>query len=62
MYQKEFDFWNNEKKHLNNREKAFYVKEREIWYCSLGVNVGYEIDGKHEQFEKIKNKLIELIK
>jgi len=23
--------------------------EREIWWCSVGVNVGHEADSKHEQ-------------
>ena len=28
------------------------MHEREIWWCSLGVNVGHEEDGKNEQFER----------
>ncbi|GAB2024346.1 type II toxin-antitoxin system PemK/MazF family toxin [Lactovum odontotermitis] len=51
-YVKDFDNWNKEKKLLNDRKKFFYFKERQIWWCSFGVNVGYEIDGKHEQFER----------
>jgi mRNA interferase MazF len=31
-------------------EKLF--REREIWWCSLGANVGYEQDGKHNRFER----------
>lgn len=31
-------------------EKIF--KEREIWWCSLGANVGFEQDGKHDRFER----------
>jgi mRNA interferase MazF len=52
MYRKEFDKWNAEKKDINRRDKIFYFKERQIWWCSFGVNVGYEIDGKHSQFER----------
>ncbi len=26
--------------------------ERDIWWCSLGENIGYEQDGKHENFER----------
>jgi mRNA interferase MazF len=26
--------------------------ERDIWWCSFGENVGYEQDGKHENFER----------
>lgn len=27
-----------------------FFQEREIWFCSLGVNVGYEQDGSGEEF------------
>lgn len=27
-------------------------KDGEIWWCSAGLNVGYEIDGKHNTFER----------
>lgn len=30
----------------------FYFHEREIWWASLGVNIGFEQDGKHENFER----------
>lgn len=26
--------------------------QREIWWCSLGANIGFEEDGKNEQFER----------
>lgn len=38
--------------HLKNEEEIVYFREREIWWVSLGVNVGYEQDGKHENFER----------
>ena len=52
-YKKDFDKWNSVKKKINDRrlEKLFY-KEREIWWSSIGVNVGVEIDGKNESFER----------
>ena len=45
---KEFDKWNELKKKLHNSEKPkkFYFREREIWWCSLGLNIGFEEDGK----------------
>lgn len=51
---KEFDKWNELKKKLHSSKKAdrFYFREREVWWCSLGVNVGYEQDGKNENFER----------
>lgn len=30
----------------------FYFKEREIWWASLGANIGFEEDGKNEKFER----------
>ena len=28
------------------------IKQREIWWCSLGLNVGVEQDGKNDLFER----------
>jgi len=38
--------------HLKEDSACFYYHEREIWWASLGVNIGYEQDGKHENFER----------
>jgi mRNA interferase MazF len=32
--------------------KELFFHEREIWWASLGMNIGYEQDGKHETFER----------
>lgn len=52
--QKAFDQWNTLKKRIDakqpNRNIFFY--EREVWWSSLGINVGVEIDGKNEYFER----------
>jgi mRNA interferase MazF len=50
--EKDFDQWNSLKKQLNENERIFYAHPREIWWCSLGINIGAEIDGKHENFER----------
>lgn len=50
-YFKDFDSWNIKKQKIDNdKPKLPYFKEREIWWLSIGVNVGYEEDGKHEDF------------
>lgn len=49
---KDFDGWNEKKKHINNSTTAPFVHEGEIWWCSLGANVGYEEDGKNNGFER----------
>lgn len=33
-------------------EKNIYFHDREIWWVSLGSNIGYEQDGKNERFER----------
>lgn len=41
-----FDDWNDKKKRLHNAERNILFKEGQIWWCSLGVNVGEEVLGK----------------
>jgi mRNA interferase MazF len=60
----EFDKWNTYKKKLAKRNlNNFFYYERELWWCVLGHNLGVEINGKNELFErpvliiKIFNKL-----
>lgn len=52
--EKNFDVWNERKKLLNRTEHSdrFFYHEREVWWCSLGLNIGVESDGKHENFER----------
>jgi mRNA interferase MazF len=47
---KDFDLWNNDKKKIDQTNRIFYFNEREVWWCSLGVNVGFEVDGKNQNF------------
>jgi mRNA-degrading endonuclease toxin of MazEF toxin-antitoxin module len=57
---KNFDKWNELAKVLNNLETPLYNKKlkkyffhpREIWFCSVGVNIGVEICGKNKDFER----------
>ena len=50
--EKAFDVWNEIKKSVHEKPDNFGVHEREIWWLSLGVNVGVEIDGKSKNFER----------
>ncbi len=50
--EKDFDTWNKMKKELNRLPIDRFAHAREIWWCSLGLNVGAEIDGKNENFER----------
>ncbi len=50
--EKDFDTWNGVKQHIHANGGDKFFHEREVWWCSLGVNVGFEQDGKHELFER----------
>lgn len=42
---KDFNNWNTKKTHIHHEKMRPFFHEREIWFCSLGVNVGFEQDG-----------------
>ena len=52
--EKDFDRWNKLKKSINATDdsKRVYFHEGDIWWARLGVNVGFEIDGKHSNFAR----------
>ena len=50
--QKDFQKWHNLKKEIHTEAKRVLFHEREIWWCCLGANVGFEQDGKNETFER----------
>ncbi len=50
--QKDFDTWNLRKRSIHDGSFSRYIHAREIWWASLGLNVGDEEDGKNEQFER----------
>jgi hypothetical protein len=67
--QKDFDKWNTEKKIVDakivNTELFFYA--REIWWCSVGLNVGVEAVRKvgsisESDFKAVVLKLQKLLK
>lgn len=49
---KEYDNWNEIKKNLSNREEKFFFKEGDIWWISLGKNLGTESYGKGDTFRR----------
>ncbi len=45
----EYDKWNERLKYLNvSGKRGPFFKEGEIWWCSIGLNVGFEENGKGE--------------
>ena len=51
-YIKDFDGWHPLKKQIQADEKVPTIKQREIWWCSIGVNIGVEQDGKNDLYER----------
>jgi mRNA interferase MazF len=47
---KNFKEWFTEKNDLHENKVRAFFHEREIWFASVGVNIGFEQDGKHEKF------------
>ena len=51
-YIKKFDEWNALQKKVNSKTPIVHFKKRQIWWASIGVNVGTEMDGKNGNFER----------
>lgn len=43
--QKDFTTWNTLKQNIHQDGLSKFYHVREVWWCSLGVNVGFEQDG-----------------
>jgi len=53
MIQKDFDKWNELKKKLHeSMGDTGSFEEGQIWWCSIGLNIGSEQDGKNDLFER----------
>lgn len=39
-------------RHLKKNNKNIFFREKEVWWAALGKNIGYEIDGKNNQFSR----------
>lgn len=50
--QKDFWKWHKAKEQINNTKGTALFHEREVWWCRVGVNVGFEMDGRGETFER----------
>lgn len=42
--------WNIQKIDINRGDKNLFFHEREIWFASLGINIGFEQNGKGSNF------------
>ena len=49
---KKFDEWNEVKQKVEKKEKISIPKEREVYWASIGENIGFEQNGKSELFTR----------
>jgi mRNA interferase MazF len=52
--QEKYEKWNKRKQFLEQATitEKIYFKERDIWWCALGINLGSESFGKGEYFRR----------
>jgi len=48
--EKDYKKWHKQKREVENERPRVFFSEREIWSCYLGENVGFEQDGRGEEF------------
>lgn len=49
---KDFKAWHGKKAIINEIPVRPFFHEREIWFCYLGANVGFEQDGNGVEFQR----------
>ncbi len=49
---KDHDRWNEYKKALDSKTRLVNFHEREIWWCSVGINIGSEQDSYADDFAR----------
>ncbi|MBI2099876.1 MAG: type II toxin-antitoxin system PemK/MazF family toxin [Candidatus Vogelbacteria bacterium] len=51
---KDFKAWHQKKEKIDARKDMaeVFFREKEVWWCALGVNVGFEQDGKGAEFRR----------
>lgn len=47
---KDFAEWHSEKSDLHENKVRAFFHEREVWFASLGANIGFEQDGKNAKY------------
>lgn len=48
----DYDKWNGVKKKLAFIDRGIYFKECDVWWISLGLNIGEEVYGKSSNFTR----------
>lgn len=47
---KDFDTWNEKKKLIDVKSEIPFFREGEVWWVHFGLNVGFEMNGKGNEF------------
>ena len=47
---KDYNQWVSIKRNIHNERPRVFFEEREIWFSYLGENVGFEQDGRGEEY------------
>ncbi len=50
--EKNFDNWSLLKKNLESNSNHRNFEERDVWWCHLGINLGYEQNGKDNKYSR----------
>lgn len=63
---KDFQKWHILKRGIHNDKERRFYHEREVWWCSLGENIGFEglkkeISGRFSFFEDFANELVSAV-
>lgn len=48
--EKDYKIWHGLKTFINNFKSRKLFNEREVWFCNLGMNIGFEQDGKGNDY------------
>ena len=48
--EKDFQKWHGKKSHIDQIEHRPFFHEGEMWWCTLGINVGFEQNGHGDDF------------
>ena len=50
--QKDFNTWCKQKEKIHNFGKNKFYHPRDVWWCNLGINIGFEQDGTGREKER----------
>lgn len=50
MQEKDFAQWHTEKTDVQRNKSRPFFHERDVWFCTMGENIGFEQDGRGDKF------------